>query len=78
MYKELKIESIPITQQHLDHQIQIVTNEAFIIEGHLGQVIDFMALIHVSTSVMSFLPPTLLLVTKKHHHMLAEQFMRAI
>ena len=44
--KEPKIEDIFITRYHLDHCIQIVTNEAFIIDGHTHQVIGFTALIH--------------------------------
>ena len=64
--KKLKIEDLRITQHHLDHQIQILTNKAFITEGHPGQVIGFTALIHMSTLIMSFIPPTLLLVTWKH------------
>ena len=66
--KDLKIENIPITQHYFDHQIQIVTNEAFIIEGHLGQVIGFTAFINISTPITSVIPPKLLLVTQKHHH----------
>ena len=76
--KELKIEDIPITQYHLDHQIQIMTNEAFIIEGHSDHVIDFMLLVHINTPVMSFIPAILLLITCKHHHMSREQFTGAI
>ena len=75
--KELKID-IPITQHHLDLQIQIMSNQAFIIEDHPGQANGFTVLIHVSTPVMSFILQTLLLVTQKHHHMPGEQFTRAI
>ena len=76
--RELKIEDKYITLHHLDHQIHIVTNEAFIIEGQTGQVIHFTALIHVSTPIMSFILPTLLLVTWKHHQIQGKQFIRAI
>ena len=76
--KQPKIEDIPITQYHLEHHIQIVTNEAFTIEGQPGQVISFISLIHMSTQIMSFIPPTLLLAIQKDHHIQGEQFMRAI
>ena len=56
--KELQMEDIPITQHSLDHQIQNVTNEAFIIEGHPDQVINIMGLIHV-IPIMSFIPPNI-------------------
>ena len=76
--KKLKIEDIPIPQHHLDDQIKIITNEAFIIEDHPGQIIGLKALIHLSTPIMSFISPTLLLITQKHHHMPGEQFTRTI
>ena len=67
--KELKIE---------DHHIQIMTNEAFIIEDHPGQVIGFKAPTHVSILIMSFILPTLLPATQKYHHMQETQFIKAI
>ena len=45
--RELNLEDITITQHHLDHHIQIMLNEAFTIDGQPGQVISFIALIHV-------------------------------
>ena len=56
--KELKMEDIPITQHHLDHQIEIVSNEAFSIEGHPVQVIGFTIVIYMGTPIMSFIPST--------------------
>ena len=61
--RELKIEDIHITQHHLDHHIQIVVNEAFTIEGHPDQVIGSIALIHMNTPIIPFMPPRLLLAT---------------
>ena len=76
--KELKTENISITQHHLGHHVQIITNEAFTIGGHPGKIIGFTALSYVSTPIMSFISPTLLLATWEQHHMPEEQFMRAI
>ena len=76
--KSFKIENKPTTQHHLDNKIELVTKEAFTIEDDQGQVISFTALIHVSTLIMFFIPPTLLLERQKHHHMPGEQFTRAI
>ena len=70
--RETKIEEIPIGQYHLVHQIQTMLNEAFTIEGHPCKVIGFIALNHVNTSMMSFMPPTLLLAIQKHYHMPGE------
>ena len=53
-------------------------NDTSIIEGHPVQVTGFTALFHVSTPLMTFFPPTLLLATWKHHHMPGEQCIREI
>ena len=76
--KELKIEDIPIIHHHLDHLIQIATIETFTIEGQTGHVISFTGLFHLSTALMSLLPPTLPLATWKHHHMPEKEFIKAI
>ena len=76
--KEPKIEDITFAQYDLDQHIQVVTNKVFTIEGHPGQVIGFIMLIHVSTPIISFISPTLLLAIKKHHNTTQEQFMKAI
>ena len=74
--RELKIEDMPITQNHLDDHIQIMVNEDFTVEGQPGQIIGFITLINVITPGMCFMPSSLLLATQKHHHMPGEQFMR--
>ena len=63
---------------YLDNNIQIMTNEDFTVKGHPGQVIGFIAHIHMSTPEMSLLPPTLLLATQKHHYMQETKFIKAI
>ena len=72
--KEHKKEDMPITQHHLHNQIQIVTNDAFTIECHPGQVIGFTVLIHMTTQIMLIIPLTLLLTTQKHHNMQEAEF----
>ena len=54
MYQGTQNKGKPITQHHLDHQIQVLTNVAFTIVGYQGQVICFIVLIHVSTPIMIF------------------------
>ena len=56
--KELNIGDTHITPHHSNHQIQHVTNKAFIIEGHPDQVAHFTPLLYVSTPIMSSIPPT--------------------
>ena len=56
--KELNIGDTHITPHHSDHQIQHVTNKAFTIEGHPGQITGFTALLHVNTSIMSYITTT--------------------
>ena len=64
--KDLRIEDIHITTHPSGHSIQLVNNKAFIIEGHPGQVTGFTTLLHLSTLIMSSIPPTQLLVTQTH------------
>ena len=72
------IETILFMQHHLDHQIQIMTNKPFTTEGHTGQVIGFIALIHRNIPTMSLMFQTLLLENQKHHQIPVEEFMRTI
>ena len=57
----MKIEDTHITPHQSEGQTQHLNNEAFTAEGHPGQVTGFTALLHVSTTVMSSIIPTLLL-----------------
>ena len=76
--KELKIEDTHITLHHSDNKIQCVTNKAFTTEGHPGQLTDLTVPLHLSTPIVSSIPPTQLLVTQNHHHIPGAQFMRII
>ena len=44
-----------ITQHHLDHQVQIMSNEDFTIKGHSGQLFGFIAPMYMNTLMMSFM-----------------------
>ena len=54
LIKQLKWEDMHITPHHSDWQTHQMNNTAFILEDPLVQMASFMALFHMSTTMMAY------------------------